>query len=85
MNDGGSYFQEPIVRRTLVKEEWYSLRHGEVVELEYPESGQLRYRVRIWDEGRDAFVTTHFNDPVPALDLLERIKNENERYHQVRR
>jgi hypothetical protein len=77
------YHEEPIeTPEPLREEEWLVKRHGDVKEVSLGDN--LRYRTRIWDEGRDPFVTKWFNDPKPAMDLLDNIKNENERHHDAR-
>lgn len=84
MNDGGTYHDPPKEIEVVELQEWYTLRRARITEEEV-EGGKLKYKLQIWDEGREPFVTQRFNDITPALDLLERIKNENERHHNIRR
>lgn len=79
---------EVVVKEVVQEQSWYSLRHSRVEEVEVEVadgSKPIRYRVIVWDEGREPFVRTFFNDPVPALDFAERIKGENEKHHEIRR
>ena len=64
--------------RTLIREdEWNVKRLGRLEEVVL-EGGSIRFRVKIWDAGREAFITQWFNDVVPAADFLERVKEENQ-------
>ncbi len=65
--------------RTAIKEDsWKVQRFAKIEEVEIPPNGTIRFRVKVWDAGRDAFITQWFNDPVPALDFVERLHSENE-------
>jgi hypothetical protein len=66
------------------EEVWLVKRVGRLDEVVNRETGSIRYRVKIWDEGRDAFVTQNFNDQVPAEDFLEGLKEDGERHHKFR-
>lgn len=65
-----------VDRITLHEESWKVLRHGAIHEIHY-NTGRVIYRVKIWDAGRDAFVTETFNDEGPAYNFLERVRDEN--------
>jgi hypothetical protein len=70
---------------TVIHEEvWLVKRTGRLDEVVNPDTGTVRYRIKVWDEGRDAFVTQTFNDQVPAEDFLERLRMDGERYHNFR-
>jgi len=70
---------------TMIHEEvWLVKRVGRLDEVVEPVTNRIRFRVKVWDEGRDAFVTQTFNDQVPAEDFLERLKLDGERYHNFR-
>lgn len=76
---------EPKV--TMLEEHgWYVRRHAimDEVEEETADGVRIRFRVKIWDDGRDPFITQWFNDPTPARDFMDRVKYENERYHNIR-
>jgi hypothetical protein len=62
--------------KVLHQESWKVLRTGRVDEISH-EDGRITYRTKIWDEGRDAFVTQTFNDEGVALSFLERVRDEN--------
>ena len=57
----------------MKKEEWKIRRFGTMDEIEMV-SGSMRFRITVWDEGRDPFIVQWFNDPVPAADFLERLQ-----------
>jgi hypothetical protein len=79
--------RDVVFRAVLQEADWYTLRHSRVeeVEVEVLEGSNIRYRVVVWDEGREPFIRTFFNDPTPALDFAEKVKAENESHHSVRR
>ena len=60
----------------LAKEGWHVQRFGRIEEIHY-DSGRIIYRVKIWDAGREPFVTETFNDEGPAYNFLERVRDEN--------
>lgn len=79
---------EELTTKVLTTSSWYSLRQGKIeeVSIEYADGTYgTRYRVLIWDEGREPFLKLFFNDPVPAMDFLEKIKADNESFHNIRR
>lgn len=77
------YYEEPIIGDEPIRSEnWLTLRHAEIREVVH--GSNIRFRVQIWDEGREPFITQWFNDPRPAQDFLDRVKDENERYHNFR-
>ena len=65
-----------VGRHTLHEESWKVLRSGRIDEIHY-NTGRVIYRVKIWDAGRDAFVTETFNDEGPAYNFIERVRDEN--------
>jgi hypothetical protein len=72
--------RDVVVKEVVAEETWFVVRKARVEEVEVELAGggkAVRYRTIIWDEPREPFVTTFFNDPVPALDLMERIVAEN--------
>lgn len=70
---------------TVIHEEvWLVKRVGRLDEVVNRETSAVRFRVKVWDEGRDAFITQTFNDQVPAEDFLERLKLDGEQYHNFR-
>lgn len=66
-----------VKRETVVQKEWKVRRYGKVDELQQA-NGRIIYQVKIWDHGRDAFITVPFNDQVPAFEFLDRVQRENE-------
>lgn len=65
--------------KILFDESWKVLRTGRVDEITH-EDGRITYRTKIWDAGRDAFITQTFNDEGPAISFLERVRDENTAY-----
>ena len=65
------------VRTTLMETTWNVVRTGRLEEVALP-GGSLRFRVKVWDAGRDAFITQWFNDPTPAQEFLRRLQTEGE-------
>lgn len=57
---------------SMKKESWKIQRFGHLDEVEMS-NGSMRFRVTVWDEGRDPFIVQWFNDPTPAADFLERL------------
>lgn len=73
--------RDVVVKEVVAEEKWLVVRKARVEEVEVELQGggkAVRYRLVVWDEPREPFVTTFFNDPVPALDLMERIQGENQ-------
>lgn len=66
-----------IDRETIVEREWKVRRHGRLQAL-HQANGRIVYQVKVWDHGRDAFITVPFNDEVPATEFLDRVERENE-------
>jgi hypothetical protein len=64
--------------RILRHRQWNVLRVGRLDEVVV--DGAIRFRVKIWDAGRDAFITQWFNDLAPAEDFLSRVEEENMMY-----
>ena len=62
---------------TLRQESWKVLREGKVDQVEF-ENGRIQFRVKVWDAGRDSFITQWFNDILPAEDFMDRVIAENE-------
>lgn len=77
--------KEPKVELREQKD-WFVRRHAvlDEVEEETVDGIRIRFRVKIWDDGRDPFITQWFNDSTPAEDFMDRVKMENERYHNIR-
>jgi hypothetical protein len=65
-----------VERITLQEESWKVLRSGRIDEIHF-DTGRIIYRVKIWDAGREAFVTETFNDEGPAYNFLEKVRDEN--------
>lgn len=61
----------------LRQDSWKVVREGRVDQVEFL-TGRTQFRVKIWDAGRDSFITQWFNDIVPANDFLDRVMAENE-------
>lgn len=53
---------------------WPVQRFGAIKEVKL-NNGAIRFHVEIWDQDRKPFLTRWFNDPVPAEDFLEQVKN----------
>lgn len=60
----------------ILETSWNVKRFGRIDEVDVG-NGNIRFRVKIWDAGRNAFLTQWFNDIAPASDFLEGIKEEN--------
>lgn len=67
-SDSGTVSKVHVLRQ----EKWKIERHGQLDEVEMA-NGSLRFRVTVWDAGREPFIVQWFNDPVPAADFLERL------------
>lgn len=71
---------KPRAREVIQELSWKVIRKGRVEEVlvDLPSGDTaVRYRTLVWDPPREPFTSTMFNDPTPALDLLERIMLEN--------
>jgi len=67
----------------IKKEEW-DVRRIAVLDEVVQVNGQIRFRVQVNDAGRTPFLSKWFNDPVPAMDFIERMKSEGELFvHDV--
>lgn len=66
-------------RTTLLTEQWLVLRTGRLEEV-VQDTGRIVYRVKVWDDEREAFITQTFNDEGVARSFLERLKAENTSY-----
>lgn len=77
------YFEEPRIGGVVASSKWYVERHGEIREVE--QGDKIRFRVQIWDSGREPFVTQWFNDITPARGFLEKLQEDNESHHKIRR
>jgi hypothetical protein len=63
---------EGEVLDTIVEKQWFVKRFGSVKEVQ-TEGNRLKYKVEVWDEGRNPFLIRWFNDPVAAADFLENL------------
>ena len=86
MRESQGSHRPPVDKEVVVvhEEVWLVKRVGRLDEVVNPATGRITYRVKVWDEGRDAFVTQSFNDQVPAEDFLESMKLQGERFHTHR-
>jgi hypothetical protein len=67
-------------KKTVIRgETWLVLRGGRIEQVEAP-NGRITFRVKIYDMGRDAFLTETYNDESPAHGFLERIMEDNEQW-----
>ncbi len=67
--------------KTIISASWLVKRKGIIEEMPDPANSTIiKWRVRVWDEGREPFITQWFNDPTPAEDFLERVIEEAVRY-----
>lgn len=64
--------------RPMRRAQWLVRRHARVDEVVRID-GKIRYRVSVWDEGRQPFLTQWFNDPVPANDFVENLEAQGVR------
>ena len=66
--------------RVIDEIEWRVKRYGRVEEVVFDtnDGERIRFRVKIWDHGRNAFITEYFNDITPASDFRDRVMEENE-------
>lgn len=70
------------VIREIKHEAWVVKREGIVEEVNL--GGSLRFRVTVWDEGRNPFLIQWFNDVAPAVDFLEKLVRDGAgRVHEV--
>lgn len=70
------------VIREIEHKSWTVRRSGIVEEVIL--SGSLRFRVTVWDEGRNPFLIQWFNDVAPAMDFLEKLVSDGVgRTHEV--
>lgn len=73
---------DQIKEEEVIKDDsWLIRRYARVTEVELV-TGQVRFRVQVWDEGRTPFITQWFNDIAPAADFLDHLKDQAE---EVRR
>ncbi len=63
---------------TIVERQWLVKRYGSVKEVLH-DGNRLKYKVEIWDEGRNPFLVRWFNDPVAAADFVENLADPRER------
>ena len=63
-------------KEVIHERKWLALRSGTIKEVTEP-SGRITYRVKIWDDEREPFITQTFNDEGTALSFLERVMEEN--------
>lgn len=68
---------QEVRKLSLRQDDWLVQRHGKVEEV-HQADGRIIYRVKVWDDGRDPFITNTFNDEVPALSFLERVRTDGE-------
>ena len=68
---------QEVTRQTIREDSWNVLRIGRLEEVTLV-GGSVRFRVKIWDAGRDSFITQWFNDIAPAADFLDRVRIENQ-------
>lgn len=62
------------VLREVEGKDWLVRRFGVIEEVNL--QGAIRFRVTVWDEGRNPFLVQWFNDVGPASDFLGRLKSD---------
>ena len=69
-------------RTTLSHESWKVERHASIDEVLV--NGEIRFHVKVWDEGREPFLTRWFNEEDRAASFVDKLKRNAEQTFEIR-